>query len=336
MFILWSVFLLCNRPYISINLYYICDGSIFSNIYIRVNLNFSFAMKYDKQIAELVKPYADIVRVFDYVIVRGLAYISCTLKTTGTYYLVDEDGHTFYKSYDRYDGYISPYNRGIIGKTDKATSFYTDCAPEEADLFELGVGDSLVIIDTETGGITVSYYFKDTYNMPSPVKIIKGFSDDFLILVYSEISYYLKTDDHSLRFFEGTNVAVYENYIIRLPYYGYDMGFSDCSIVNTLTWKELSFGDDVKRVVSDDDYWELSVDPTLITRLSMHSGVIVLTLLLKDRDNRNHEFRVTDDSMVGSEYNPNDREESYAKVQNAYREVKRISVIVEEHRKASQ
>jgi hypothetical protein len=42
---------------------------------------------------------------------------------------------------------------------------YTDCSPDDADLFTLGVGDALVIIDTETGGITRSYYFKDTYNI---------------------------------------------------------------------------------------------------------------------------------------------------------------------------
>ena len=292
----------------------------------------------DKKIAELVKPHTDIVRVIDYVIVHGLAYISCTLKTTGTYYLVDEDGSITYKSYDRHDGYISPYNRGIIGKIDKEKTShgmisYTDCPPDEADFFKLGVGDALVIIDTETGGITRSYYFKDTYNMPSSVKIIKGISDDFLLLVYSEFSYYLRTDDHSLRSFEGTNVAAFENYIIRLPDYGYEVGFGDCSIVNTLTWKEFSFGDDVKRVVSDDNYWELSVDPTLITKLSMYSGNIVLTILLKDRDHRNYEFRVNDDSMVGIVQKRNNHQESYVKTQNAYREMKRISVIVEEHEK---
>ena len=298
-------------------------------------------MNLDKKIAELVKPHTDIVSIVDYVIVRGLAYISCTLKTTGTYYLVDEDGSTFYKSYDRHNGYISPYNRGAIGKTDKKEAsrgmiVYTDSSPDEADLFELGVGDALVIIDTETGGITRSYYFKDTYNMPSPVEIIKGSSNDFLILLYSEYCYYLKTDDHSLRSFEGTNVVVFEDYLIRLPYSGYDVGFGDCSIVNTLTWKEFCLGDELKKIVSDDDFWDLSVDPSVITKMSMYSGKIVLRLLIKDKNNVSHEFSVTDDSMVGINDNRKDREEAFAKVQNAYREVKRISVIVEEHRNDSQ
>lgn len=298
-------------------------------------------MNFDKKIAELVKPHTDIVRVIDYVIIRGLAYISCTLKTTGTYYLVDEDGSTYYKSYDRHDGYISPYNRGIIGKTDKKDAScgmisYTDCSPDDADLFTLGVGDALVIIDTETGGITRSYYFKDTYNMPSPVEIIKGNSDDFLILIYSEFCYYLKTEDHSLRSFEGTNVFVFEDYLIRLPYSGYDVVFGDCSIVNTLTWKEISFDDEIKKVVSEDDYWELSVDPSVITKMSMYSGNIVLKILVKDRNNVSHQFSVTDDSMVGLDNNRKDCDDAYAKIQNAYREVKRISVIVEEHRKDSE
>ena len=172
--------------------------------------------------------------------------------------------------------------------------------------------------------------------MPSPVEIIKGNSDDFLILIYSEFCYYLKTEDHSLRSFVGTNVVVFDDYIIRLPYFGYDAGFDDCSIVNTLTWKEFSFGDEIKKVVSDDDYCELSVDPTVITKRSMYSGDIVLRILIKDRSNLSHELSVTDDSMVGLDNNWKDCEEAYAKIQNAYREVKRISTIIEEHRKDSQ
>lgn len=289
-------------------------------------------MNIESLVTTLLGQVSDIVRVNSYIVVRGLAYVSCSLKTMGSYYLVYEDGSISYKTSDKIaakSGYISAYNRGIIGKLEGSS--YTDVSHSEANLFEIGVGDAIVILDLETGSIVRSLYFKDTYNMPCPVEIIKGDSDDFLALSYSEYCYILKTDDHFIHSYPGTNIHIFEDYLIRLPYCGYDEDFCDCSIVNTITWNEIFIGEEIKKNFPDTNIYDISINPALITKKILYQGYVRLNLLISGRNNNHLEITVTDTSFCDSKNVQKISEESFARIRNAYREVKRINTLVEQH-----
>lgn len=224
---------------------------------------------------------------YEVVTINGIAYIPCEVKTTSSYYVVQEDGSITYKLYDKLaaDKYISPYNRGIIGKLDAEGSSYSDCEIENADYLEIGYGNAAVIVDTETATIIRVYYFKDTYNLPSSIRFYHH-NDEFLLFDFAEHSYILYTATHEVLVFDTGTVQAFDHYVLLLPYDGYDLIVRSYKLFNSRSRVTIDITSQIKTVMNCWDVTETDLklscdgysDNTFVLRVSTNDATITIKI----------------------------------------------------------
>lgn len=118
------------------------------------------------------------------------------------------------------DDYWSAFNKGSqFGK----------------EILDNGLGAALVILEKESLSIYTIYYFKDTYNIDTPVKIC-DVVDNKIIINYLEYNYVFASGSFLFLSFVDSGKFLKMDYLwVAYPYYGYD-AFCNWHFIN---FKEL-------------------------------------------------------------------------------------------------